>query len=151
MHASLRLLGTLSTLLVGALYASAADQALKGELLTLEKTWNDAHLKGDPAPLEQLWHNDLLVLVPKMQPISKNDGLAMLRSGRMKFLRYETSDLEVRLFGGSAIVTGRLQRTRQMGERELTDDLRFSKVYLRDDNAWRVILWQVSEWPSPSP
>ena len=65
----------------------------------------------------------------------------------MKFVRYETSELSTRVFGDTAIVTGRLLRTRKMNERELQDDWRFSKVYVRRAGEWRVVLWQASDWP----
>lgn len=72
----------------------------------------------------------------------------MLRSGRFKFTRYETSDLSIRFYGDTAIVTGHLQRTRKMGENETQDDWHFSKVYVRHGKEWRVVLWQASEEPA---
>jgi uncharacterized protein DUF4440 len=65
----------------------------------------------------------------------------------MKFLRYETSELAVYVDGETAIVTGHLLRTRRINNRDLQDDWRFSKVYVRRAGVWRVILWQASEWP----
>ena len=125
--------------------AQTTDEA---ELTRLEKLWNDSHLKGDADALAQLWDDDLSVIVPKMRPIDKNGGLAMLRSGRFKFTRYETSDLSTRFYGNAAIVTGRVQRTRKMGEREMQDDWHFSKVYIRRNKEWRVVLWQASDEPA---
>jgi hypothetical protein len=83
-----------------------------------------------------------------MKLINKTDGLEMFRASRMKFLRYETSDLSTRRYGDTAIVTGRLLRTRKMNDREMQDDWRFTKVYVLRDGQWHVILWQASDWPS---
>jgi ketosteroid isomerase-like protein len=116
------------------------------ELLRLEKVWNEAHLLGDAKPLARLWDDDLVVVVPKMKLINKTEALSMFGKGRMSFLRYETSDLSVKIHGDTAIVLGRLVRTRTMGNRELQDDWRFSKVYIRRAGAWRVVLWQASDF-----
>lgn len=121
---------------------NSADQA---ELLRLEKLWNDSHLYGDAEALDRLWDNDLTVIVPKMKVISRKDALGMFRSGRVKFIHYETNDLSLHVYGNAAIVTGRLLRTRKMNEQEMQDNWRFSKVYIRRGSDWRVVLWQASD------
>jgi len=42
---------------------------------------------------------DLEVVVPRMAPMSKSDALAFARTGRMRFERYDTSDLKLRRYG----------------------------------------------------
>ncbi len=125
----------------------AAAENAEPELMRLEKVWNEAHLRADADRLDRLWDDRIVIVVPKMELIGKTDGLGMLRSGRMTFLRYETSDLSVRSYDDTAIVTGRLRRTRKIQDRELQDDWRFTKVYLWRDGRWRVVLWQASDWP----
>jgi len=115
------------------------------ELERLEKVWNDAHEHGDAGVLESLWADDLEVDVPKMPPMNKTEVLAFARSGRMKFLRYATSDVNIRIYRDAAIVTGRLQRTRTLNGQELSDDWRFTKVYTRQQQAWRVVSFHASE------
>lgn len=75
------------------------------ELVRLEQVWNEAHLRGDAAALDQLWANNLVVTVPSMAPMTKREALAFARSGRMHFEQYQTSDLRFRVYGDSAIVT----------------------------------------------
>jgi len=115
------------------------------ELSRLEETWNQAHLQGDVNALDALWSDDLVVTVPRMAVLSKQDALAVTRAARMKFQRYHTSDLRIRIYGDSAVVTGRLQRARSMGEKVLEDDWRFIKVYVRESGRWRVVAFQASE------
>ena len=84
-----------------------------------------------------------------MQPMSKAQSLAFAKSGRMHFQRYATSDIQVRIYGDAAVVTGRLQRTRTINDRQLVDDWRFVKVYARQAGTWRVVLFQASEAAEP--
>jgi uncharacterized protein DUF4440 len=114
-------------------------------LLRLEKVWNEAHINNNADALDSLWADDLTVTVPKMKVLTKADSLAFLRSGRMKFQRYETTDVKVRVYGDSAVVTGRLFRTRTIGEKEVADDWCFTKTYIRISGKWQVVAWQASE------
>jgi len=115
------------------------------ELERLETVWNEAHQRGDADALEALWADDLEVVVPRMALMTKTTALNFARSGRMKFLRYQTSETRVRVYENAAIVTGRLQRTRSMNGQEISDDWRFTKVYVRESHKWRVVSFHASE------
>jgi hypothetical protein len=113
-------------------------------LARLEAIWNEAHVRGDAQALERLWADDLEINVPSMPPMSKAEALNFARSGRMRFDRYETSELKYRVFGGTAVVSGRLRRTRTVGGQTVDDDWRFTKVYVVKDGLWRVVAFHAS-------
>ena len=115
------------------------------EFSRLEEVWNQAHLKGDADTLDRLWSDDIVVVVPRMPPFDKAAALSVFRSGRMKFARYATSDVAVRRYDCSVVVTGRLQRSRTMGERVIDDDWRFTKVYVLGPTGWRLVSFHASE------
>jgi len=115
------------------------------ELERLETVWNEAHEKGDANTLEALWADDLEVAVPRMAIMTKASALNFVRSGHMKFLSYKTSEIHVRVYDNAAVVTGRVERTRSMNAREYSDDWRFTKVYVREANKWRVVSFHASE------
>ena len=119
------------------------------ELERLEKVWNEAHEHVDAAPLEKSGADDLEVDVPRMPVLTKTDALSFARSGRMKFLRYSTSDIRIRVYGDAAVVTGRLQRTRLVKGQETSDDWRFTKIYIREAQEWRVVSFHASETAQP--
>ena len=118
------------------------------DLFALEKAWNDAQLQGDADTLDKLWDDQFVVIVPKMKTISKSEALSVVKTGRVKFLRYETSDLSMRIFGDTAIVMGHLSRTRRFNDRDMTDEWHFTKFYIRRFGVWQIFLWQVSDWPT---
>jgi hypothetical protein len=115
------------------------------EFARLETVWNQAHLQGDADTLDHLWADDVVVIVPRMPPFTKSEALSVFLSGRMKFPRYVTSDITVRRYESCVVVTGRLQRSRTLGERVVEDDWRFTKVYVRGPKAWRVVTFHASE------
>jgi|SRR5579859_5567370 len=122
-----------------------ANGAIQAELQRLEKIWNDSHLAGDTAALDALWANELVVTVPKMPLFNKAQSLAIWRTGKMKFKRYETSDVVFRVIGDTAVVTGALIRERTFAGKEIREDWRFTKVYVQRDGKWRVVAWHASE------
>lgn len=124
--------------------AAAADTDL-ARFTQLETQWNDAHLRGDADALDRLWADELRVVVPRMTPLNKTEALSFFRSGRMKFLRYETSELGVRVYADTAVVSGRVRRSRERAGQMVEDDWRFTKVYVRTGDSWRVVAYHASE------
>ena len=127
-----------------AMSKAAAD--LK-ELYRLETVWNEAHVKGDADTLDRLWAENLEVTIAAMPQMTKADALAMVRSNKMPFTKYETSDVNVKQFRDSALVSGRLHRERVMGGKTITDTWRFTKVYAVNNGQWQVIAWHASPAP----
>ena len=119
------------------------------ELERLESVWNEAHEHGDVNALETLWADDMEVAVPKMPVLTKADALKSARSGRIQFLSYRTSDIRVRVYDNAAVVTGRLQRTRSINGREISDNWRFARMYVREVQKWRVVALHASEAAQP--
>ncbi len=127
--------------------AAAAPASADADLATLtrlEADWNTAHTRGDAAVLDKLFADDLVVVVPGMRALTKEDSISVFRSGRMKFDRYETSDTKFRIYETTAIVTGRPRRARAMPDRTVDDDWRFTKVYLRRAGGWQVVSFHAS-------
>ena len=114
------------------------------ELTRLESVWNEAHLRGDASALDKLWAEDLFVTVPDMPVMNKEESLAIWKSGKMKFDIYKTSDLRIRVYGDSAVVTGQLVHIRDANNKEFEDDWRFTKVYVRRQGRWVVVAWHGS-------
>lgn len=120
------------------------DSADVKELSRLEKVWNEAHVRGDADALDRLWAEDLTVTVPNMAVMNKQNAIAIAKSGRIKFKRYETSEIGIRVYSDAAIVTGLLERTRSLNGRDIDDRWRFTKVYIRRAGKWQVVAWHAS-------
>jgi ketosteroid isomerase-like protein len=149
---SLGVLGVLVLAMFSGIAKSVAQSTYDAdvrEFERLETVWNEAHEHGDATPLEKLWADDMEVAVPKMPVMTKADALKFARSGRMKFLSYRTSDIRVRVYDNAAVVTGRLQRSRTINGQEMSDDWRFTKVYVREAQKWRVVAFHASEAAQP--
>ncbi len=115
------------------------------EFTRLEHVWNDAHLSGNADALEKIQSDDLEIIVPHMAVIHKNEAVQLFRSGRIKFQKYETSDLHIRVYGNSVAVTGKMLRVRVTNGDEHTDHWRFTKLYVRTGDTWKAVSFHASE------
>jgi ketosteroid isomerase-like protein len=114
------------------------------ELKRLEQIWNEAQLNRDADALGRLWDDDLVITVPNMPVMDKSESLDFVRSGKMKFQTYKTSDIRTRVYGDAAVVTGQLERSRSGNRGEFEEDWRFTKVYVRRAGKWQVVAWHGS-------
>jgi len=117
------------------------------EILRLETVWNEAHLRGDVAALDALCATELTVIVPGMNPMSKADILGFWRSGHARFTQYETTDVRVVVRGGTAVATGRLDRTRDFGGTFVNDRWQFTKTYAKEGGRWVLVAYHASDAP----
>ena len=134
----LALVSVSSVIVVGA---RPADQA-SFDALRLENEWNTAHLRGDFDALDRILASDIAIVVPGMRIMNKTDALGMV--GRMTFDRYESLEIRVRPYSDTTIVTGRIRRSRRLGDSSATDDWQFTKVYMRRDGQWQVVSFHAS-------
>ena len=137
----------LTLLVFGLLQAPGAkpeQNDLRKTLERLETEWNIAHVRGDAATLDRILGDDAVVIVPGMRVMTKADAVGMFTSGRMKFEKYDTSETSFRTLDDTAIVTGRLKRTRVINGATVDDDWRFTKVYVHRTGRWQVISFHAS-------
>jgi ketosteroid isomerase-like protein len=133
-------------LLIASMQSSFAQQNSVDiqELTRLEKVWNEAYVRSDADALDRLCAEDLVVTMTDMQVLNKQKAIGIVRSGKVEFRRYETSELSIHMYDNAAVVTGRLQRTRIAQGREVNDEWRFTKVYVRSAKGWQVVAWHAS-------
>jgi len=80
---------------------------------------------------------------------SKASLLDALRAGRLVYDSISPADVRVRVYGGSAVVTGtaRVQVRANGAVRRL--GLRFTEVYVRRAGRWELVVWQSTRLPEP--
>ena len=63
-----------------------------------------------------------------------------MKSGELDFLEMQTTDVEIRVLGDTAVVTGQTTiRLSEQGEENLLSPARFTGVYARQKGHWRFL------------
>ena len=68
--------------------------------------------------------------------------MSRLKSGDIKLTANDVSDLKVRLYGNTAVVTGRADVKGTIGGKDATGALLFTRVYVKKDGRWESVAFQ---------
>lgn len=103
----------------------------------LEATWGTAPVAGDLETVARVVADDWVGVAPTGQTMSKTDLLEMLASRPNIFDSVQYSDVNVRVFGNTAVVTSLFEGS---GKVELRQ--RFLRVYARRGE-WQCVMTQI--------
>jgi len=112
------------------------------EVLDMERQWREAWVASDAAALDRI-HADDYIAVPNIGSTStKAEVMADVRRGVFRYSRMEHSEQNVRFFGATAVVVGRTTNEGRRGDRDVSGDFRYTRVYVKRDGGWRAVLSQ---------
>jgi hypothetical protein len=130
-----------SQLLAVALFALAvtlqADDA--EELRRLDKELSVATWTGDPLWFEQNVDDDYVLITPGGTRRTKRDVISELSTPGMKMDPFDTSEVQVRIYGDSAVVNGRMLQRFTLGRVRYTNDLLYTDVYVKKKGLWLLV------------
>lgn len=110
----------------------------------LEQERNDAILKGDFAALERMTADDYTFVTLRGEMLTKAQVIQNFHSGAAKYQSREISDLNIRVYGNSAVVTGRaIQKGAENGT-DYSGDYWFTRVYVYEGGRWLTVALQTT-------
>jgi hypothetical protein len=129
--------------------AAAAD-SFRNSVLEAEGARFLAMTSVDFAALDTLLADNLLYTHTSGLSETKSAFLESLRSGRIRYVSINPTELQVTPLGpGAAVVTGR-SRMRLSSGTEVRDlDIRFTDVLVRHGQRWQTVVWQSTRVPPP--
>lgn len=103
--------------------------------------------EGDIPALEQLLADDLIYTHTDARVQTKAEFIRSLRTGELRYVSIEPENTEVRLYGTTAVVTGRAAMKVRSEGRESSFQIRFIDVYVRRKGQWQMVAWQSTRLP----
>ena len=122
----------------------ANSASVEEQLKKLEAERNHAMVNGDLATLDRTTASDYTVINPSGQLGNKGQMLADLRSGNLKYQSIDTEDVTVRLYGDTAILSGRRTVKGQHGGKNISGKDRFTRVYVKRNGNWQAVWFQAT-------
>jgi len=120
------------------------EEEVVREIVDLERQAKDAALHRDAAFSERTLADDYVAITPLGQVISKAETVAARRTAQLRYDAIEVSDMIVRLYGNTAIVTARAEvKGTELGE-EFSGPYRFTRVWVRRNGHWLTVSYQAT-------
>lgn len=139
------LTAVLTTLLAGSVAAQTPEDAIRAA----DSQRFAAMVARDRQALEPLLADDLTYTHSTGQVESKARFLESIASGALVYRSIEPEEVVVRVYGETAVLTGRVVMRVETREQSLVLPARFTSVYVRRDGLWRLAAWQSTRLPEP--
>ena len=110
----------------------------------IESEVSTAYLKGDTAVLDRIWADEYTFTPPNGMVINKADYLAMLKSGVVKYESFDPENIEVHVYGDTAVVTGLVTVKGRVPGHTINGQDRFLTVYVKRQERWQQVATQAA-------
>lgn len=122
------------TLAAGSSHADDLDDVRRlGREMTVA-TWT-----GDAVWFAENLADDYVLITPSGAISTKQDVIRELSTPGLKMDPYEPTEVEIRVYGDAAVVTGRMLQRFTLGRVRYANDLRFTEVYVKRKGRWLLV------------
>ena len=130
-----------AALVVGG-QAPAADSPAAAEQERIR-----ALLEADYDSLQRLLGDDLTYTHSTGKVDTRTSYLEPLLSGRTRYRTLDASDVAVRHYGGSAVITGVMKSVATVAGAESRTTFRFTAMWVLREGRWTLVAWQSTRVP----
>ena len=124
--------------------SASADAAAKAEILALENARNEAIISGDASALERMTSEDYTFVTLRGEMRTKAQIVAGFKSGSFHYDSRRISDLNVRVYGAAAVVTGRSSQAGSEDGKDYSGTYWFTRVYVKQNGRWQTVALQTT-------
>jgi len=130
-----------SSVALGQKQSATKDQTRSAEqaVREVDKERIQAQINADAAALDRIYADDFIGVGPSGTVRNKAQVIADFTSGSLKFQSITTDDVQVRVYGNTAVETGLSTMTGQDKGKTVPSDTRFTRVWVNQQGRWRLV------------
>jgi len=122
----------------------SAEQAAIREIVDMERQSREASIHRDADFSQRTLAEDYVAITPLGQVTTKQDTLSARKSGQLRYDTINVSDMVVRVYGDTAVVTARADvKGHQLGE-DFSGPYRYTRVWVRRTGHWQAVSYQAT-------
>ncbi|MGE5361334.1 MAG: nuclear transport factor 2 family protein [Bacteroidales bacterium] len=121
---------------------SSADASA---LVALENAWPDAMAKKDVSFIETNYSDDATDVAPDGMLSTKQQDIDDLKSGNFALEGGTTADLQPRVYGDFAVVTGTNHLRGKYKGQDITGRYRFTDTFIKRNGQWKLLATQATK------
>ena len=129
--------------------SSASAEDVQDQLKKMETDRAAAVVKGDVEVLEKSTADDYSLINVNGQMSDKSRKISGIKSGQTKLTSNNLSDLNVRVYGDTAVITGKADVKGMVGGKDATGQILFTRVYVKKDRRWQSVAFQQTRVSTP--
>lgn len=114
------------------------------EIEALEMQWRDAVVGNNVSQMDHLLADDYIGISANGTVATKTQELAERRAGTIRIQSLDLSDLKVRVYGDTAVVTSRAELTGVNGQSDISGNYRYTRVYNKRLGQWKIVSFEAS-------
>jgi ketosteroid isomerase-like protein len=120
------------------------EQATIREIVDLEHQAREASIRRDADFSQRTLAEDYVAITPLGQVTTKQDTVSARKSGQLRYDTIDVSDMVVRVYGDTAVVTARADvKGHQLGE-DFSGPYRYTRVWVRRTGHWLAVSYQAT-------
>jgi len=123
---------------------TAATTNAEDEIKKLEEMRNDAVLHGDFSVLDRMTSDDYTFVTLRGEMRTKQEILKGFASGSFHYDSRQIFDLKVRVYGDTAVVTGRSVQKGMENGKDYSGNYWFTRVYVKQNGQWLTVALQTT-------
>jgi ketosteroid isomerase-like protein len=112
------------------------------ELLSANQAYDAALVRGDAAALDRIYADEFIYTTPEGEVRNKAQQLAFTRSGELRLESGRSDDVRIRIYGNTAVMTGRFTAKGRFRNRVIDIQERYTAVWVKRRGAWRLVAEQ---------
>jgi ketosteroid isomerase-like protein len=120
------------------------SHAIHKEIESLEMQWRDAVVGNNVSQMDHLLADDYIGISANGTVETKTQELAQRRAGTIRIQSLDLSDLKVRVYGDTAVVTSRAELTGVNGQSDISGNYRYTRVYNKRLGQWKIVSFEAS-------
>lgn len=120
------------------------SKALHKEIETLERQWCDAELGNNVSQMDHLLADDYIGISANGTVETKASEIALRKAGTIRIQSLDLTDLKVRVYGDTAVVTSRAALTGVNGQSDISGNYRYTRVYNKRFGQWKIVSFEAS-------
>lgn len=120
------------------------SKAIHKKIEELEMQWRDAVVHNNVRLMDHLLADDYLAISANGTVETKAEQLAQSRAGTLRIQSLNLSEIKVRVFGNTAVVTSKAELTGMNGQSDISGSYRYTRVYNKRFGQWKIISFEAS-------
>ena len=120
------------------------NKAIHREIESLEQEWRQATLTNNVGEMNNLLSDDYVGITSNGTVENKAQALAQRSAGTVSITKLDLSDVHIRVYGGTAVVTSVADLVGSNGDSDISGKYRYTRVYALRRGSWKIVSFEAS-------